>query len=324
MRHALLIALVAACGAFGCTRGPAHGPDSGGRPPGVTTGRWVTGPRAGDQDLLAVDFVDATHGWAVGDIAPSGSAIMFSPDGGHTWRAVTATTEVLASVCFVTAERGWVAGYAGQIRRTDDGGRTWLTLRSERESEVINSIFFVDSTHGWAAGGSGLLLRTVDGGATWLPVSVSPQTDLWSVRFATIDRGWIIGEGGLLQTSLDGGATWRPVATGTTKALMGLAVAADGTAVAVGEDGTILRTDDGVAWVTVASPTEDSLNSVATDGAGVFRAVGSSGTCVTSRDAGRTWTLDEPASRNTLAAISAIDADHAVAVGRHGFTQLLD
>jgi len=283
--------------------------------------KWVAGTAIGEKDMLGVDFVDAEHGWAVGDITTEAGVILFSGDAGASWRPIATSTEVLSTVWFITARTGWAAGYAGRIQRTDDGGRSWITQRSEREGEVINSIFFVDAMRGWIVGGTGLVMRTIDGGATWTLIDAGREEDLWTVRFSGPDRGWIVGEGGLILASTDGGVTWAVQPSGTAKAITGLAVSKAGTLVAVGEEGTIARSDDGVSWQLVAAPTAESLNAVAAAGTATFRAVGSAGACISSQDGGKTWALDEPASSKTMYSVDTIDESRAAAVGRRGSNQ---
>src|SRR5438128_9970956 len=200
----------------------------GGRPaPSSKSAQWSSGPNVGRLDLLAVDFIDAQTGWAVGEIDPGGTggAIYQTLDGGRSWRPLARTTEILTSVHFVSPKIGWVAGHAGRIERTADGGMTWKTQRVEREDEALNSIFFIDERRGWIVGGSGLVLRTTNGGESWDRVATGRIEDLWAVRFAAPERGWIVGEDGLILSTADGGTTWTTQASGTSRALLGVAVA---------------------------------------------------------------------------------------------------
>ena len=57
-------------------------------------------------ELFAVDFVDATHGWEVG----GGGVILSTADGGTTWKEqVSGTGANLTGVHFVDAGHGWRA-----------------------------------------------------------------------------------------------------------------------------------------------------------------------------------------------------------------------
>src|SRR5437868_8525325 len=110
--------------------------------PSSEAARWSSGPNVGRLDLLAVDFINAQTGWAVGEIDPGGTggAIYQTLDGGRSWHPLARTNEILASVNFVSPKLGFVAGHAGRIERTDDGGLSWKAQRMEREGEVLNSI----------------------------------------------------------------------------------------------------------------------------------------------------------------------------------------
>ena len=69
--------------------------------------------------LFGVAFVDAKHGWAVGDFG----TILVTANGGATWTAQQSGTDrSLNSVAFANADRGWVAGDGGSILVTTSGG----------------------------------------------------------------------------------------------------------------------------------------------------------------------------------------------------------
>ncbi|HYV03647.1 MAG TPA: YCF48-related protein [Blastocatellia bacterium] len=289
--------------------------------PSAQTGRWVAGSPVAEVNLLGVDLIDDKNGWAVGDIGVMNGAVLRTTDSGKTWQAVSKTDEILAAVKFISPTRGWVAGYAGRIQRTDDGGLTWKVQRAEHEGEVLNSIFFLDADRGWAAGGSGLLLLTIDGGASWEVIPTGRAEDFWSVKFVTRDRGLIAGEDGLILATVDGGREWAAQSTGTTRALLGLAAGAD-FAVAVGEKGTILRSDNSKSWSVIDSGTDETLNAAGLNGA-VCWAVGSRGATVGSADGGRTWKPAEATLQRDLMSVSISSPVRGVAVGRRGAVQLL-
>ncbi|MEK6304195.1 MAG: YCF48-related protein [Acidobacteriota bacterium] len=288
---------------------------------GPIAAHWVAGSPVAEVNLLGVDLIDDTNGWAVGDIGVMSGAMLRTTDGGRSWQAVSKTDEILAAVKFISPNRGWVAGYAGRIQRTDDGGLTWKVQRAEHEGEVLNSVFFLDADRGWAAGGSGLLLSTVDGGDNWETIPTGRAEDFWSVKFLTRDRGLIAGEDGLILATADGGRTWAAQSTGTTRALLGLAVASN-FALAVGEKGTILRTEDFKGWSLIESGTGETLNAAAVNGDACW-AVGSRGATVGSTDRGRSWKLAQAAVQRDLMSVSVSSPVRGVAVGRRGAVQLL-
>jgi photosystem II stability/assembly factor-like uncharacterized protein len=285
---------------------------------------WSVADRAGTLDLLSVDMVDPSHGWAVGDIDPrgSGGAVWRTTDSGRHWVRLTGLVEVATSVHFVNQQTGWIAGYAGRIDRTDDGGASWRPQRPERAREVFNSIWAIDDQRAWAVGVNGLGARTIDGGATWTPMPLGVAADFWSVRFFTAERGWAVGTGGAIAMTNDGGATWTAVRSGTTHTLFAAALAAPEIVLAVGDRGMILRSDGGAVWMPSSSPVETTLYSVAGSGRVVW-AVGARGTTIRSDDAGASWKRIAPIADETLTALVLMDPRHGAAVGRKGYVQWL-
>jgi len=298
----------------------------GGQPVGSSNlSRSTVGPNVGALDLLGVAFIDSKTGWSVGDIDPGGAggAIYQTLDAGRSWRPIARTNEILTAVHFVNLKIGWVAGHAGLIERTDDGGLSWKPQRIERQGEVLNSIFFIDERRGWVAGGNGLVFRTTDGGESWNKITTGRVEDLWAVRFSDPERGWIVGEDGLILSTEDGGTTWVAQSSGTSRALLGLALSPlAGVVIAVGEGGTILRSAGRSSWDQVESPAHSTLDSVAASG-NSFWAVGAKGMIVRSTDNGVSFIALPVLSPHDLNSVSLADATHAVAVGQRGATQLL-
>jgi photosystem II stability/assembly factor-like uncharacterized protein len=307
-----LLVIVALC-LFACRSGPAQ--------PATEGGRWIAAEHISELNLLGVDMVDQRNGFAVGDIGLMNGAVLRTSDGGQTWQPVSRTDEILAAVDFVSITRGWVAGYAGRIQRTDDGGLSWKVQRIEHKNEIINSIFFLDDERGWAVGSGGLLLSTNNGGGIWEVITTGRAEDLWSVRFITRNRGLIAGEEGLILMTENGGRDWIPQASHAPGALYGLAVASD-YAIVVGENGWAGRTDDFTTWTAVESGTTESLNGVSLSGDECW-GVGSKGTTVGSTDKGKTWKRASAAVSRDLISVSLSAPAIAVAVGRHGAVQFL-
>jgi photosystem II stability/assembly factor-like uncharacterized protein len=296
--------------------------------PSTTTRRdapasWSVAARAGTLDLFSVDIVDRSHGWAVGDIDPAGvgGAVFHTTDSGRHWVPLAGRSEVATSVHFINQHTGWIAGYAGRIDRTDDGGRSWRPQRPERGREVLNSIWATDDRRAWAVGINGLGVRTTDGGATWTPMALAAGGDFWSIRFVSAERGWAAGDAGAIVSTNDGGATWTASPSGTVRTLYGLAVVSPEIVVAVGEAGTILRSD-GTAWTAIKSPASAALYGVAAKDRTVW-AVGAGGTTIGSADGGATWTAIAPLANEKLTGVALVDPAHGAAVGRKGFVQVL-
>jgi hypothetical protein len=80
-------------------------------------------PLSQGNPLRSVYFIDASTGWAVGDIG----IIFHTTDGGSNWNAQTSgTPNDLFGVHFTDVNTGWAAGYSGTVLHTTNGGSTWV------------------------------------------------------------------------------------------------------------------------------------------------------------------------------------------------------
>lgn len=151
-------------------------------------------PAAKGADIKDLFFVDATHGFAVGESESVIQHKLLGTADGETWRQVgTVGTPMKGyhDYAFSTPTNGVFVegGTGGGIYHTVDGGRTWKPALEHCVAKVriqglnkdigceLRSVDFVNESLGHAAGASGggviFVLRTEDGGATWNYLSVS-------------------------------------------------------------------------------------------------------------------------------------------------------
>jgi photosystem II stability/assembly factor-like uncharacterized protein len=127
-----------------------------------------------------------------------------------TWEPVNYSEDLkLNDVFFVTPEVGWVAGDAGTILHTRDGGATWTAQLGgdpSAKDPPIQWIHFIDDRHGWARQHYGILLRTTDG-ETWERVGSGVVGGL---AFISPTTGFQSYDGKIYRTR-DAGRTWQEV-----------------------------------------------------------------------------------------------------------------
>jgi len=139
---------------------------------------------------------------------------------------------------FLDEDEGWAIGLGGFLHYTSNGGNTWTRLPSFT-SEDLWDVQFFDSDTGWIVGNSGKILRTDDGGITWRDdIYDVTNNNVYGLQFINVRKGIASGSNSTVLFSLDGGRKWD------TSKVMGTADLYDidyseGSAVAVGEDGTI-------------------------------------------------------------------------------------
>ncbi|MCE5268648.1 MAG: YCF48-related protein [Planctomycetaceae bacterium] len=308
----------------------------------------------GDARLNQICFVDAQHGWAVGDRG----VILHTADGGQRWEPQTSGVDCsLFSVCFITEQLGWAAGgqthpythsSTGVLLNTRDGGKTWNRERS-LVLPALRKIGFFDARRGWAAGcrsvmyPSGAFL-TDDGGHSWRPI-IGDTAAGWSAgqllghRFGLLTGrgGWTgLVRGGQLDSFRADGAELRSFAAvsllaptagwlvGEGGLLRQLAEnrqdgSADTAQPATSLGSTALVVPSGVA----AGPFAKTLRhfdftAVAARGAKCWVA-GNPGTLVfCTADAGRSWQSTPTGSPVPLRALAFVDEQHGWAAGDLG------
>lgn len=281
---------------------------------------WVIQTSNAAEDLYDV-FCDAEGrlAWAVG----GGGLVLSTTDAGATWTRRVPTTYDLRGVWFTSATEGWAVGNGGTVIHTLNGGATWTRVTSVASAEDLRDVYFADRDAGWVVGTNGQILATSDRGATWSRIWRGGQT-LNGVMFAGAD-GWAVGENGVIVGSHDGGGSWfvvNPSVTG--QSLRGLWRRSEEQAVAVGLQGTVVRTAataDSVAWSLGNAGSLYQCEGVCLLASGVASAVGWNGTAgfvLRSDDGGATWTPQTAASPSRLRSVYFVDGRRGWAVGDDG------
>jgi len=187
---------------------------------------------------------------------------------------------------------------------------------------------------GWIVGNSGLCLKTEDRGKVWTKVPF-PDDESYKDVFFVGQKGWIVGERGIIQHTEDGGKTWNKQTSNTKQSLMRVFFTDGNKGVAVGGDGTILRTANaGGSWEDVHLDwnmliTDDlvemgviSINLYdvffLTESLGWI--VGDAGTVVCTVDGGNEWSVVHMGPFPPLFSVCFRNDQQGLAVGSHGYS----
>lgn len=196
------------------------------------------------------------------------SNFRFTNDGGSTWAGpssgyTTGTGGNTLEMKFLDATTGWAVGIFRDIRKTTDGGASWIQQFSNFGDQDLYAVDFVDTQNGWVGGQNLILYRTTNGGANWSRLT-SPSSTRWQgIDFIDATTGWIVGTSGAIAKSTDG-SSFVSQASNTTNGLNDVLFFDANNGWVVGDAGTIRKTTDGGAtWVTVSSGRSAQLNGIA-------------------------------------------------------------
>ena len=143
-----------------------------------------------DLQFTAVRFVDATHGFAVGEFG----TVIATTDGGENWEQRTPIPNEFypMGTDFLDTTTGWVGGLDGVIWQTSDGGQSWQRQESVTSSPIYN---IHANGHGvFAVGGSAKLVEF--NGAQWRFFEGAPKVLAYMRGLDTLANGSLLVAGG--------------------------------------------------------------------------------------------------------------------------------
>src|SRR4051812_18070498 len=139
----------------------------------VTVGHsgWNWGnPQPQGNTLRAVEF-DGARGFAAGEFG----TLLRTDDRGRSWTGIpTGTTAAIAHIS-IADDTSVVVGGGCVLRRSDDGGTSFASLRAPCKPGIA-SLAFPSSQTGYLLLEDGSVAKTDDGGATFNPGGPIPGT----------------------------------------------------------------------------------------------------------------------------------------------------
>lgn len=212
---------------------------------------WATVASGVRDALRSISFSGAT-----GICGGLSQDILYSSDSGMSWHVSQkgffgggffGAQMLSPTLGVVTGQNSIFQGLQGT---TVDGGVHWTfhPFYFNGNEGSADDIFFFDDMTGVSSGvlfdDTGAIARTSNGGTDWN--STIFAQGMQGIDFPKPESGFAVGFGGTILKSNDLGLTWSAQTSGTFFDLFDVHFASDGlTGLAVGADGTILRTTNG-------------------------------------------------------------------------------
>jgi photosystem II stability/assembly factor-like uncharacterized protein len=294
------------------------------------------GTARANPDFMSVSFVDADYGWMAGIGSSSTTDVWRTTNGGVTWKkagSALAAGGPVGWVSFVSRATG-VWGN-GDLVYTNDGGGSWKESDGS-DLGIFNEACFANENVGWAgctfgnSAAGGAIAATSDGGATWKSQKDIPGDDgsggVSRVSSPSVERCYALkwGDDEGVWATTDGGGKWtmRPlphIAGGAYTSYSDIDFPGETTGWAVGDAGTILKTDDGgETWKAQVSGVSASLTAVDFVSTTTGFAVGKSGRILRTRDGGSHWVKLDSGTQKRLTAVCFLNASRGWVVGNSG------
>ncbi|GEM_PF-2385814 len=117
----------------------------------------------------------------------------------------------------------WLAGSAGLLGRSTDGGRSWQLVSLGKLAPVAAQVDFhalaIRSPKLWLAGSPGtVVFHSPDGGRSWQLWPTGTSVPIHHLHFVDSRRGWAAGALGTVLASVDGGRSWHLQRSGGARA----------------------------------------------------------------------------------------------------------
>lgn len=193
--------------------------------------------------LLDLWFENENHGFAVGAYG----LFLETRDGGRRWQRRTLLAEDmhLNAIAGGPGGRLYIAGEAGTLLRSDDGGRRFRKLASPYRGSFFGVLRLPDGNP-LVFGLRGKAFRSPDGGRRWVPVVTHGESALQGGAVLADKSIVLVGNDGTMLVSRDGGRSFAPRKDGPRQAYASVTAAGEAL-VLVGERGISLlpRTGEG-------------------------------------------------------------------------------
>lgn len=255
-----------------------------------------------------------------------------------SWNPQTSgTNENLNGIYLVNANTGYVVGNNGTVRRTTNGGQSWVAKNFPVNTNNL-CVYFQNAMTGFVGNQNAFVYKTTDGGNTWeangaastyavtsvtmtsgitgycgdhygnLQKSTDNGQTWWTqinmpgydskVFFMNDNRGWAVDTYGYISLTADGGYNWTNVRV-STDTLSSVYFITSTIGYTAGDSGRVFKTTNGgTNWTLLNTGTTTKLNSIYVQNLNEIYACGNAGTIIYSSNGGTNWIVDTHGTNN--------------------------
>jgi photosystem II stability/assembly factor-like uncharacterized protein len=185
-----------------------------------------------ERPILDLWFRDPDHGLAVKEDGSNPDDALAEEPEEESWGIDFHLNQIAATA----SGRIFIAAEAGNLYRSDDGGRSWISLPSPYEGSFYG-ILPLTKTSLLAFGLRGHLFRSEDAGINWTPLDSGTQATLNDGILLRDGRIVLAGLAGTLLISSDGGHSFELFAQADRAGIARVLQADDGSLILIGEQG---------------------------------------------------------------------------------------
>ncbi len=235
------------------------------------------------------------------------------------WSTISSGTPYsLFSLDFVDSNTGYICGAQGVIRKTINGGATWIAQNINGNYNF--DIDFFNSNTGWIASDAGNILRTTNGGTTWLTTNIGTASQ-YAIGFKSSTEVFSAGVGLNINKSTNGGGSFTPFNPGGSAAYyidFFNSPTNPNRAWAAADAGKVVYTHNGgTTWNTITI-SSININDIFFIDENIGWVVGTSGKISKTIDGGLTWSTQTSGTSLSLNSISFYDTNNGWIVGQNG------
>lgn len=236
--------------------------------------------------------------WIVGNQG----RIIQSSNRGRSWvLQQSGVDKNLMDIAAWGTDRAVVVGNGAKVLHTDDGGSHWQEASQVPRSRISNKLYRVRIAPGgsaWAVGERNAIIRSNDEGKTWSRMIPEGRESWYGIAFPSDTRSVVVGEFGTVIAGSRGERTWswNKNNLALKQSLKSVDFRNRHLGVAVGLNGSILRTQDGGrTWENVKSESRQHLFTVRWQG-DRWLALGAQGIRLEGKPSARSWRTSRLAS----------------------------